>query len=65
MNKKELDQLRTAVSDYMQSEGCSCCRDIDAHFEHGKKLAQLLKVLMYSDKSGYDFYRFATKYKGK
>lgn len=54
-------QLRQAVADYMRSEGCSCCQDIDAHREHKKRLAKLLNVPMYSDKSGYDFSKFVTK----
>lgn len=55
-----LEQVRQAVADYMRSEGCSCCRSIDAHDEAKKRLAELLDVPMYEDNSGYDFYRFAT-----
>lgn len=51
-------ELRQAVADYMKSEGCSCCQDIDAHKEHTKRLAKLLNVPMYSDKSGYNFSKF-------
>ena len=58
---KLLEALRQAVADYMYSEGCSCCEDIDAHKEHSKKLAELLNVPMYSDGSGYDFGQFATQ----
>lgn len=47
MNDKLLSKLRTAVADYMCSEGCSCCRDIDAHKKHTKRLAKLLKVPKY------------------
>ena len=53
--------LRTAVADYMSSEGCSCCRDSEAHREHEKALGKLLKVKKYSDGSGYDFSPYRTK----
>lgn len=53
--------VRQAVADYMASEGCSCCRDVDGHAEHKKRLAKLLGVQMYHDKSGYDFPRFRSK----
>lgn len=55
-----LPEIRRAVADYMQSEGCSCCQDIDGHREHKKTLAKLLKVPKYNDGSGYDFGRFKT-----
>jgi len=58
MTKDELQALRTAVANYMWSEGCSCCRNIDDHKEHAEVLAKLLKVPKYSDGSGYDFSRF-------
>lgn len=44
MNAKELKALRTAVADYMQSEGCSCCQNIEAHNAAEAVLAKLLKV---------------------
>jgi hypothetical protein len=61
---KQLISLRTArrlVADYMSSEGCSCCCDVDGHAKHKKKLAKLLSVPMYYDKSGWDFCQFKTK----
>ncbi len=63
--KPTIAQIRRAVADYMSSEGCSCCRSIDRHDENEAVLAKLLKVPMYSDKSGYDFGRFETKKKVK
>jgi len=57
-NKQQM--IRQAIADYMYSEGCSCCEDVDAHREHRKRLARLLFVPMYPDKSGYDFGRFRT-----
>ena len=61
MDKAELKEIRQAVADYMQSEGCSCCRDIDAHEKHAKRLAELLHVPRYSDGSGYEFSKFKSK----
>lgn len=57
--KLDLKKLRTAVANYMKSEGCSCCQDKDAHEQHESDLAYLLKVPKYKDGSGYDFKRFA------
>lgn len=64
-NIKPLDmsEVRTAVADYMRSEGCCCCRDVDGHKENEKRLAKLLKVPAYKDGSGYNFYKFRSKEK--
>ncbi len=60
MSKEEMKKLlREAVANYMWSEGCSCCRDIDAHKIHKKQLAELLDVPPYKDGSGYDFNQFS------
>jgi len=56
-----LEDVRQAVADYMQSEGCSCCSDRDAHKAAERSLAILLGVPPYDDESGYDFDRFATE----
>lgn len=58
MSKVNLEAVRQAVAEYMYSEGCSCCRDIDAHSVNKKRLAELLNVPLYSDGSGYDFSLF-------
>jgi len=63
MNREEIAAIRRAVADYMYSEGCSCCRNIEAHDEHKAVLAKMLKVPQFADKSGYDFYRFRSKEK--
>ena len=55
--------IRRAVADYMRTEGCDCCQDIDGHMKAKKRLAKLLSVPPYDDHSGYDFYRFSTKSK--
>ena len=54
MTRQELKAIRTAVADYMRSEGCSCCQDYEAHHEHHARLGKLLKVQKYPDKSGYE-----------
>jgi len=54
----DLREIRRAIADYMHSEGCSCCRDIEAHQRHKAAIAELLQVPMYSDKSGYNFEKF-------
>ena len=59
MTDKEL--IRQALADYMNSEGCSCCRDSKAHEEAEKRLAELLDVPMYDDNSNtYNFIQFST-----
>jgi hypothetical protein len=60
MRMTKVQQIRRAVADYMLSEGCSCCRDVEAHAEHGTVLAKLLRVPKYRDGSGYDFFKFRT-----
>lgn len=54
-------KLRKAVANYMRSEGCSCCRDTEAHEKHTAVLAKLLDVPAYDDDSGFEFYHFADK----
>lgn len=54
----ERKKIRTAVANYMQSEGCGCCSDDEMHYLHKVTLATLLKVPKYSDGSGYDFSKF-------
>lgn len=56
-----MKKLRTAVADYMYSEGCSCCQDVENHKKHEAVLAKLLRVPKYKDGSGYDFGRYKTK----
>lgn len=55
-------QLRTALADYIGSEGCDCCRGSD-HREHGAALGKLLRVQKYSDWDGYNFGRYESKVK--
>ena len=53
-------EVREAVANYMYSEGCSCCRDDEAHELHSNKLAALLDVPRYDDDSGNNFFQFTT-----
>ena len=55
-----LKEIRKAFADYVVSEGCSCCRDEDAHQESGKRLAELLNIPTYEDNSGFNFSSFRT-----
>jgi hypothetical protein len=59
--KTTMADIRRAVADYMSSEGCSCCQNVEAHKRHTAELGRLLHVPMFSDKSGYDFYQFKIK----
>lgn len=61
MTKAKMAELRRAVADYMRAEGCSCCRDYDAHKQAGERIALLLGVPAYPDGSGYDFSQFRTE----
>lgn len=55
-----LKEIREALADYIYSEGCSCYRSSN-HEENGARLAKLLKVKMYDDKSGYDWGKYRSK----
>ena len=61
MTRKERESLRRAVADYMRSEGCSCCRNIDDHNNHKRRLAELLHVEPYEDGSGFDFRKYESR----
>lgn len=66
-HREMIATLRTAVADYMHSEGCSCCRGKN-HEKHAERLGWLLDVPMYEDGSGYNFAQFRTvpqKYPGE
>lgn len=59
--RSKIGEIRQAVADYMRSEGCSCCRDSEAHERHEERLGKLLRVPKYSDGSGRDFSRYESK----
>jgi hypothetical protein len=56
----KLEKIRQAVADYMHSEGCACCRNIEAHERHQARLGELLDVPKYPDGSGHNFTPFCT-----
>lgn len=56
----ERADIRRAIADYMQSEGCGCCGDREAHKAHEATLAKMLGVKKYADGSGYDWSRYRT-----
>ena len=53
-------KLRSAIADYMMSEGCSCCVGANHHI-HEVAIAKLLNVPKYKDGSGYDFSKYRTQ----
>jgi hypothetical protein len=60
MKKIDIKKLRSLIADYISSEGCSCCRG-ENHNIHKKRIAELLKVPMYKDKSGYNFGKYESR----
>lgn len=61
---EKIPKIRTAFADYHSSEGCSCCRS-SIHPKNEERMAILLDVPKYEDKSGYNFAEFETKPKNK
>lgn len=57
----KLQAIRQAFADYVRSEGCSCCRNTEAHEKAAALLAKLLHVPKFKDGSGYDFTKFASE----
>lgn len=53
--------MKSLNADYRRAEGCSCCRDNDAHKEAEKRLAELLKPIPYNDASGFDWWNYFTE----
>jgi hypothetical protein len=60
-NPRRICQVRQAFADYVNSEGCSCCRDDEAHRAAAERLAGFLRVPKFKDGSGYDFGRYKSK----
>ncbi len=54
-----VEDIRRALADYMRAEGCSCCRKVEKQNEARARLAKLLHVPLYDDRSGYDFNQFS------
>ena len=57
MTNAEKTILRNAFARYKASEGCSCCRDDEAHEAALDILAPILGYDRYSDDSGWDVKR--------
>jgi hypothetical protein len=57
MTKAELDAIRTAVADYMKTEGCGCCQD-ETHRVNTNRLGKLLEAPLYPNGEDYDFTSF-------
>lgn len=68
MNKKrtksvkdlDVEEVRQAVADLIGASGCSCCRDDRNWYLAEQRLAKMLHVKEYADKSGYDFNRYSS-----
>ena len=61
MTTKRIENIRRAVADYMRSEGCACCQNVEKHKQAKATLASLLEVPMYDDLSGYNFNQFSSE----
>ena len=59
MTRAERAAIRTAVADYMRSEGCSCCQNIEDHDVNRVRLAKLLGVP--KKDAWYDFSKYRSK----
>jgi len=57
----KVEEIRQAFADYVRSEGCDCCTNKEAHDDAAARIAKLLNVPLFDDKSGYDFWRFASE----
>lgn len=56
-----LDALRKAFSQYVKTEGCSCCQDVVPHSIAAAEIGELLGFEKYKDGSGYNFYELPIK----
>ncbi len=63
LTRAQKTALRRAIADYMQSEGCSCCSDYEAHEKHNHVLGELLGIRPLKERGDiyYDFTKFRTK----
>lgn len=59
--QNHIREIRRALADYMHAEGCSCCRNVEAHEEAASRLAKLLRIPRYDDGDGFNFAKFRTK----
>ena len=61
VSRSFLADIRQAVADYIATEGCSCCRDIDGHKDAMERLGKMIRMKKYSDGSGYDYSLYRSK----
>jgi hypothetical protein len=52
----KITEIKEQFALYIQSEGCSCCRDDIPHQKAEDRLGKLLDFERYDDDSGYNFY---------
>ena len=57
--KEIMEEMRRNFADYVKTEGCSCCQDVDGHKKAEKNLAKILKPDAYEDGSGFDWHKYA------
>ncbi len=55
--KKEVREL---IANYIQSEGCTCCQNIEEHTKAKWRLGELLECGKYNDEDVHNFYQYAT-----
>ena len=53
-NEKVIIEIKKAFVDYYDSEGCTCCENVEEHKIALDKIAALLNFKKYSDNSGYN-----------
>jgi len=53
--------IRELIANYMRSEGCTCCQDLEEHADVKRRLGELLNCGKYNDEDEYNFYQYATK----
>jgi len=53
--REKIDELKNCFQGYWQSEGCSCCQNVDEHKHYSNSIGELLNFPKHSDDSGYDF----------
>ena len=56
--KKEVREL---IANYMRSEGCTCCQDIEEHKKVKRRLGKLLDCGKYDGEDEYNFYQYVTE----
>jgi len=61
VSRSFLAGIRKAVADYIATEGCSCCQDVDGHKDAMERLGKMIKMKKYSDGSGYDYSLYRSK----